>query len=163
LVDLIYLRLGDRGPVESCYLLDRHAAYRGSDWYDILDYLALKKQQRAMTVSRQLQASAAYDAQIERVTQAAQEQQAKVLMDEKPSKAVRLRAIRENRQLEKEMERENNAWRLASTETDSGSKQVPPPSPRLTDGAVYVPNPQNIDLLRKMRQKKLAGRVDHEA
>ena len=158
LVDVIYLRLADQQCLEPCTLLDKHQAYRGRDWYDILDYLALAKQQHQATRSQQLQAKAAHEAQIEQIVINARERQTARLETAaqqagtgKLSKAARLKDIQQNRQQERAYEREQDQWQLIPAEDTADHDPLPPPE------SGYVPAPPQIDLLRKMRQHKLNG------
>lgn len=146
-VDMIYLRLEDQHRLEPCYLLDKHQVYRGRDWYDTLDYLALKQQRHQAAASQRLQVEAAHEAHIDQIVQAAEKRQAALLegaAGQGLSQAARLKDISQNRQQERELEREQGQWQLASPEDD-------PP------GSGYVPAPQHIDLLRQVRQQKLNG------
>lgn len=163
LVDMIYLRLADQHRLEPCYLLDKHQAYRGQDWYDILDYLALKKQQHQTAKSHQLQVEAAHEAHIDQIVTSARERQEAMLTEashqsgsHKLSKATRLKDIHQNRQQEREHEREQDHWQLAPLDDTPD----PTPSPAAESG--YVPPPQQTNLLRKIRQQKLNGGNPYE-
>lgn len=161
-VDVIYLRLADEHRLEPCYLLDPYQAYRGRDWYDTLDYLALKQQHHQAARSHQLQVEAAHEAQIAQIINTAQERQSARLETAaqqsstgKLSKAARLKDIEQNRQQERAYEREQAQWQLLPAE----DKADPPPCP----GSGYVPPPQQTDLLRQVRQQKLNGGKTHAA
>ncbi len=160
LVDAIYLRRGDAQRLEPCYLLDKHKTYLGRDWYDTLDYFALKKQRHEAARSDQLQTKATSDAHIEHIVDQAQQRQQASLAVGKPSKAARLKDIQTNRQAERELEREQNAWQFVVQETGPGAevtdKDVTLPNNALEpEEQSYVPAPQNVALLRNIRQKKL--------
>lgn len=160
LVDAIYLRLGDAQRLEPCYLLDKYQTYLGRDWYDTLDYFALKKQRQEAARSNQLQIKVASDAHIEQIVEQAQQRQQAALTIVKPSKAARLKDIRANRQAERELEREQNAWQFVVQETGPAagvatqavtSAHNAPESEEQS----YIPAPQNVALLRNIRQRKL--------
>jgi hypothetical protein len=163
LVDMIYLRLADRQRLEPCYLLDKHQAYRGRDWYDILDYLALAKQQHQAARSHQLQVEAIHEAQIDQIVISARKRQTGMLETAgqqtdagKLSKAARLKDIHQNRQQERTYERERDCWQLIPTEDTSDNHPLSNPE------SGYVPPPPQIDLLRQVRRRKLNGGNSHE-
>lgn len=160
LVDAIYLRLDDARQLVPCYLLDKHKTYLGRDWYDTLDYFALKKQRQEAARSGQLQTKAASDAHIEQIVEHAQKRQQTALVNAKPSKSARLKDIRTNRQAERELEREQHAWQFVVQETGPAAEvtatDVTLPSNTLESAEQsYVPAPQNVALLRTIRQRKL--------
>ncbi len=163
LVDVIYLRLANQQRLEPCPLLDKHQAYRGRDWYDILDYLALAKQQHQTARSQQLQIEAAHEAQIDQIVSNARDRQTAMLETVaqqasrgRISKAARLKDIKQNRQQERAYEREQDHWQLAPAEGSTDHNPLPTPE------SGYVPPPQQTDLLRKLRQQKLNGGNPHE-
>lgn len=163
LVDLIYLRLDDRRRLETCYLLDRHKTYRGRDWYETLDSFAFQKERQAAANSRRLQAEAEYEAYIAHVVEGARQRQATALEAESPSKTARLKDIQENRQAERDLERQQGAWQLIPPETAPALEANTEASILTSPDQGYVPAPQNIDLLRQIREKKLKGEMHHEA
>ncbi|MEW5960064.1 MAG: Mu transposase C-terminal domain-containing protein [Chloroflexota bacterium] len=163
LVDVIYLRLADQQRLEPCYLLDKHRAYRGRDWYDILDYLALAKQQHQAARSHQLQVEAAHEAQIDQIVIRARERQTAMLETAasqtdagKLSKAARLKDIQQNRQEERLYEQEQDQWQLIPAEEAADNQ------PESCPLSGYVPPPSQIDLLHQVRQHKLNGENSYE-
>jgi hypothetical protein len=155
-LDAIYLRLDNGRRMEACYLHDRDRTFRGRDWQETLDYLALQKQAAASARTRQQQADAELHARIEQIVSQATEQAEQAGGGE--SNRARLGGIRRNRQQERELERRNGAWLLATeeaaiqSEKTEGAAQIEQPG-EADDG--YVPPPRPIDTLRKLRQENL--------
>jgi putative transposase len=153
--DLVYLRLDNGQKLEPCYLLDTETAYKKHDLQDIQGYFVLQKLDDKQSISRDQQAQAVFHAQMMRVVNEAQEKAKDVPKEQ--SKRSRTSNIRANRSEELKWIDEQEAWQLApepkatpliNTENasidSSGEKEV-----------TYVPPPQPIEALRKLRQKRL--------
>ncbi len=149
-LDVIYLRLDNGRRMEPCYLHESDQTFKGNDWQDILDYLELRKQAAQSARTRQQQADAELHARIEQIVSPAREQAKEARRGQ--SKQSRLRGIKENRKVERDMERQAGAWRLESE--DKGTEPASQ-SEGTAQRAGYVPPPRPIDTLRKLREEKL--------
>jgi hypothetical protein len=154
-LDTIYLRLDGGRQVEPCHLLDKDQVFQGCDWHESLDYLELQKQAEQLAITRQQQAKAEFHAQMERIVGPAKEQAEQARQGQ--SKSSRLRGILGNRRVERERERQDEVWLLAcegTITTQIEGEDVPVEQSKET-GPEYVPPPQPVDQLRKLRQEKL--------
>lgn len=183
-LDYIYLHLEDGRRLEPCQLIDAEKTFRGRDWYEAADYFAIQSQEKDLAKSRKQQSRAVLNARMEQIITEATEQTAGVLQSrEKQSKRSRLQGIRQNRQDEREMERQIQAWQIG-VEKGSEPGQVipfnlPEIAPAATDHEVeqdesnlevknlidesteestsvdssHVPQSQLIDKLRKLRPR----------
>lgn len=155
-LDIIYLRLDDSRRLEPCQLIESQKTFRERDWHEALDYFELQKQSKEAASTRQQQRKATFHAQVDNIVTEAKEKTEKALIPQ--SKRSRVQGIRENRKLEKEHEREAQAWKLGTEET---SVQVELgqviPMPLATeleeDDGGYVAPPKPIDKLRRLREK----------
>ncbi|MBD2226973.1 Mu transposase C-terminal domain-containing protein [Calothrix anomala] len=153
-LEIIYLRLDDSRKLESCQLIETQKTFQHRDWYEAIDYFELQKQAKESAKTRQYQAKANFHAQIDKIVAEAKEQTEKALTGQ--SKRSRLQSIRDNRKLERENERESQAWQLGVKETsDQSGKVISMPSaiePEEDDEG-YVAPPKPVDKLRKLREK----------
>jgi hypothetical protein len=141
--DRIYLRLDGGKRLETCYLTERDRTFEMCDWYDTADEFELRKQKKELSLTRQYRSGAELQATTNDVIASAEEQNA--LAGNAPSDRARVLGIRENRQLEREAERQTQAWILGPGRPTS---QVPAESP-----SHYIPPPQPTDKLRKVRER----------
>jgi hypothetical protein len=153
-LDIIYLRLHDTQVLEPCQLIETQKAFQGRDWYEAIDYFAIKQQAQEMARPTQQQARAVFHAQINSIVDEAEQQTEQALIGQ--SKRSRTKNIRENRKLERENERETKAWKLGAEEISDQPSQIIPV--HLTteledDDEGYVAPPKPIDKLRKLREK----------
>ena len=96
--------------------------------------------------TQERQAKAELHAEIAKVVERAQEQAEKTR--DGSSKRARVQAIRTNRKIERDTDRGAQGWRL-------GQEDVKPDRPEeQTDEDAYVPPPNRIALLRKLRDQE---------
>lgn len=151
-LDVIYLHLESDQRLEPCYLNDSDRSFRGRDWQETLDYLALQKQAAALAKSSEQQALAEFHAHVNQIVAPAQEQAAEAVAGQ--SKRARLQGIKENRKQERARERETGAWDLSE---EPGETNLTPStgSSEATDRK-YIPPPRHLDKLRQGRQERLS-------
>ena len=140
--------------LESCHLIDAEKTFKGRDWCEIADYFEQKKQAEQASRTRQQQSSADFHAQVDQIVDQATEQTEKASIAQ--SKRSRIQGIRGNRKLEREHERETEAWQLGIDEISKAPGQVIPlPSVAQPeeDNEGYVAPPKPIYKLRKLREK----------
>jgi hypothetical protein len=161
-LDRIYLRLDGGKRVEICHLLEADKAFKGCDWYEALDEFELRRQRKESSRTRKHQSQAALHACIGEVVAPAIERAGR--SRGRASNRARVIGIRDNRKAEREAERSANHWRLGDDPTGAADvdacltdEQAKHPanvsSPNTVTG--YVPPPQPIDKLRKLRERKL--------
>lgn len=152
--DVIYLRLDEGRRVERCELLPRERTFQGRDWDEMLQYFENRRINQAQARTREQQAQArqhAYRDQI--VSQAAKKTREAVAG---MSKREHLQGVRENRQAERDREREANAWDLAPGEpSDQFSSQDTIDQINKFEQNRYVPPPEDIESLRRLREERL--------
>ncbi len=143
-MDVIYLRDDNGTGIEPGTLLDRNQQFRGYTWWD---YEAWKQAQAERTVhreTRERQAQAELHAEMAKVVQQAQTDAENTR--DGSSKRARVKSIRANRQIERDEDRGTQGWRLGQEEAKS------PSSAQLSDEEGYVPPPDRITLLRRLKK-----------
>lgn len=154
LVDQIYLRL-KKGLYELCVLTSADERFKGCDWYEVLEYLALKKQAAKAAETDQLQAAAEFRAQAERIISEAKELNKSALADDARSKTARVRGIKENRKTLKIHERKHGMGNSATKESPAKSAKVIQlrrhQKPKTGKG--YVPPARPYSELRQARKE----------
>ncbi|MDZ8035392.1 Mu transposase C-terminal domain-containing protein [Nostoc sp. DedSLP04] len=153
-LDIIYLRLDDSRKLEPCQLIETQKTFQQRDWHEAIDYFELQKQAKEAAKTRQYQAKADFHAQIDKIVAEGKEQTEKALTGQ--SKQSRLQSIRDNRKLERENEREVQAWQLGVKEISDQAGQLismPSVTELEEDDEGYVAPPKPIDKLRKLREK----------
>lgn len=154
---VIYLtRNRDQKP-ELCFMLDRDKpTYEDCDWQEVEDYFALQKQAEQTSRTRELRAEAEFHAQAEHVMQEAEEMTKEAVQG--LNNHAHTSNIRENRKEDRDDERKENAWPLATLETHEQQKvtsiTVVNDQPQLTTNG-YIPPDQTLDDIRKQREVKL--------
>jgi len=126
-LDEIYLRLDGGRRLECCQLIDADKTFRRKDWYEAADYLEIRQQEKERTKSRKQQSKATLNAQMEQIISEATEQTSKDLESVgQQSKRSRIKGIRQNRKEEREIEREDQVWRLGKSQPITESAKVVP-------------------------------------
>lgn len=150
IVDRIYLRL-KKGIYEPCVLTTADERFKGCDWYEVLQYFALKKRAARAAETDQLQSAAEYHAEAESIVAEAQEMNRLASADDNRSKTARTTGIRENRQALKLYERKRGANRLHKGSTsDKPASVIPINRAKPPDG--YIPPARPYDMIRKARK-----------
>jgi putative transposase len=153
--DLVYIRLDNGQRLEPCYLLDTEKVYKERDLQDIQDYFELQKQDERAAITRNQQAQAVFHAQVKSVIDEAQE-----IAKDIPkglSKRSRTANIRQNRSEEIELIDEREAWSFASEQPSKpliGSEHDYSTGQSPENERKYVPPPQPLEALRKLRQER---------
>ena len=153
----IYVRM-DKGRLETCHLVDADKTFLRHDLYEALDYFELSKLKTEAAESRKQQSRAELHAAKDKIIAEAREQTAEALKTSGQSNASRLKGIRKNRQLEREIERANDAWRLGDAQTEGLPGKVIDIKRRKdqsTHNEGYVAPRQPMDKLRRIRERKL--------
>lgn len=153
LVDKIYLRLG-KGRYEPCVLTPADERFKGCDWYEILEYFALKKQAAKAAETNQLQSAAVFRAEAEKIISEARGMNKSALADDVRSKTARTRGIRVNRTALKIHERKHGMNNFTSKEdSNKSAKVIPLKRPeKPTNNRGYVPPARPYSELRKARE-----------
>ena len=152
-LDTIYLRRQGGVQMEVCHLLPISKTFKGRDWHEAIDYLALQEQEKLAALTRTQQAQAVFHAQVEQIVNEATEQAQTARAGQ--SKRSRLKNIRLNRQLEREAERQTGAVQFSPAENSAQSELIIPLSESSQNSAAeegYVPPPQALDKLRNLRE-----------
>lgn len=118
LTDLIYL-VHSKGEFERCTLLGRKETFQQRDWYEARDYFELQAQKNEAALTRTLQSDIRFESQVEHLVRQAREatDAAHIIQ----SNQGRTKAIRANRQQERDLERELGAAQLRSDAYDNDS------------------------------------------
>jgi hypothetical protein len=152
----IYLRVDDGKRLETCHLIDADKTFMSRDLYEALDYFEICKLNKEVSQNRLQQSRAEFNASKDKVIAEAQEQTGKALSGQ--SDRSRIKGIRANRQTEREIERQLNAWRFGETGDEGAPKQVirMPHTGQAKDGNDgYVAPHQPMDKLRRIRERRL--------
>ncbi len=145
-MDVIYLREENGPRIEPCILLDRNQQFRGFTWWDYDAWKQLQSERVVRQETQERQAKAALHAEVAKVVQQAQTESEKTR--DGSSKRARAQSIRANRQAERDQDRSTQGWHL-------GQDDVKPDKPdEHSDENTYVPPPNRIALLRKLRARE---------
>lgn len=150
LLETVYLHLDDGRRMEIARLLEVSRAFRGRDWYEVMDYLAQEKQ--AMTVARghRQQTQAALHAQQDQIVAAALDKTtAERTLVGAQSKRARTTGIRDHRQEERRQERAEQVWQLKALPDDEDG--VPSQE---ADEQSYVSPVSQVEALRQSRARQ---------
>ncbi len=145
-MDVIYLWEGNGLRIEPCTLLDRNQQFRGFTWWDYDAWKQVQSERAVRQETQERQAKAELHAEIAKVVEQSQEQAEKTR--DGTSKRARVQAIRTNRKTERDANREAQGWRL-------GQEDVKPDrSEEQSDEDAYVPPPNRMAVLRKLRHRE---------
>lgn len=154
--DLVYIRLDNGLRLEPCYLLDVEKVYKGRNLQDVQDYFALQQRDEMAAITHDQQAQAVFHAQMKSVVEEAQEKAKDI--SKGLSKRSRTANIRQYRSEEIELIDEKEAWSLATEKTSKpliDTEHVPNTGQSTENERKYVPPPQPLETLRKLRQERL--------
>jgi hypothetical protein len=162
-VSHIYLKLGNGRRIETCHLINPHGAFSGRDWYEVADELELRKQAQEASQTRKQHSQAEHHAQINVIIAEANKKTQEARSEVVQSDRALITGIRDNRRLEREVERINATWELgnAISSDQQSSTHIAVNTEQTTDQALldrstgYVPPPQPIAKLRKLRERRL--------
>lgn len=156
LVDRIYLRLG-KGRYEACVLTPADTRFEGCDWYEVLEYFALKKKAAEAAETDELQSSAKFHAKAESIVSEAEEMNRAALANDNRSKSACTSGIRGNRHDLKRHERKHGITNTQSTTLPDKRKlatviPIAPANPPKS-GEDYVAPARPYDELHRSRKK----------
>lgn len=116
----IFLREPNENAIEPCLLVDAEARFKGHAWDEIGDFFKQQREQAARSQTVAQRSKAEFHAQVAQIITSAT-QQSKAAPDGQSDRA-RTRGIRDNRHLERELDRPNQtlAPSLPSPETAHG-------------------------------------------
>ena len=148
-----YLRLDGGRRLEVCELVEAEHTFFGKDWYELAEELEVRKQRADNAKYAVIDNTAELNAYADAVIASAEEKTKD--QRQEMSNRARVGGIRKNRGLEKDLEREANAWVLQSDASDGpansdGDQQVT--ANNLTSG--YVPPAQPMNKLRQARAER---------
>jgi len=149
-----YLRLDGGRRLEVCELVEADYAFFGKDWYELAEEFEVRKQRADDAKYSVIDNTAELNAYAEAVIASAEEKTKD--QRQEMSKSARVSGIRKNRELEKKLEREVNAWVLGADVSNSAAdsnSDVPGIGSSSTSG--YVPPAQPMDKLRQARPERI--------
>jgi len=115
-INLIYIRKDNGKSFEKCYLLDGQDAHKNKSVEELVYLQEYEKLQKQIKEDEQLQSKMDLVSEIEDIVQQA-EKLTKEYQEGKESKNRKLKGIRKNRQIEKLLNRENEAFELGKVIT----------------------------------------------
>jgi len=147
----IYLRLPKQAGHERCDLMAAYTQFAECSWEDVTDYFTGLKEMKESSRTSDIQNRALYHAQIDGIAENAKAQAKAALNGE--SKASRIRGIRHNAKLEREIERRAALGDIIADPIPVPGKPLPSPekpgSVETDDG--YVGVPTDFETLEQQR------------
>lgn len=148
-----YLRLDSGRRMEVCELVEADHTFRDRDWYELAEEHAVRKQRTEKATYRGIDNTAEFNAYADDVIASAT-QRTKEHRQEM-SNAARVAGIRKNRKLEKNLERQADAWVFEGDSAEDSSElvsetvvTVTPPMPG------YVPPAHPMHKFRRVREER---------
>ncbi|MCP9496560.1 MAG: transposase family protein [Pyrinomonadaceae bacterium MAG19_C2-C3] len=153
-LDRIYLRLDGGKRLEPCHLTPAASkTFSGRDWHEVVDYFALESQARDAARTGIARSKALRHAQQKQIVAEATEKiRAAQVAVGRQSKNARTQGISVNRALERQNERDRDAWRLGVTEP-ARLPPIPPPDAGDEEEG-YVPPLSKISRIRELRDQE---------
>ncbi|MDI3537534.1 MAG: hypothetical protein PWR23_1151 [Peptostreptococcaceae bacterium] len=115
----VYIPYKDGKDYEVCYLLEKSRQYKDCYFEEIIFQQELKRELIEMESSQQTQLNIDLDKEIEDIIKGAKEEKDRTIT-ETISKSKKLKGIKENRQLEKEINRFEEAFEIGKKENKEG-------------------------------------------
>jgi hypothetical protein len=149
----VYLRLPEEQEAEACKLMQASSQFDGCSWEEVDDFFAALSQMKEESRSGDLQSGANYRAQIDDLVNNAKAQ-AEAVRDGQ-SKAARIRGIRANRKIEREIERRASLGDVAPDAGTVPANLVPTQGSPAGDAATdaYVGVPRDLEILEQQREE----------
>jgi putative transposase len=157
-VNIIYLGLDNGRRIEPCQLTAPCHAFVNRDLYEAMDYFALESQAEEKSRTRRQNSNAATRAhQAKLISEATEKRLNTRALVGKSSKAARIKAIRDNRGVERLHERDEGSWNLQPEHPEIGLL-----TDQLTNSTVadeikeednYIPPSSKADQIRTLRNK----------
>lgn len=152
-VDQIYLRLGKGKNLVTCTLTEADKRFAGSDWCDVLEYLALQRRDAKAAETDQQQAAAIHHAKTNKIIAEAVEMNRLARANDTRSDNARRKGIRENRRTVKMHERKQ-VMSAPSNDTNRSATVIPMKQAiKLSADKGYVPPARPYDEIRKARKE----------
>lgn len=154
----IYLRMDNGRRLETCYLVDADKTFLSRDLYEALEYFELCKLKKEASQTRRHQSRAEFNAGKDKIIAEGKDQTEKALEGNGQSNRSRIRGIRRNRGIERQLEQKANAWRLEDKNSEGNPGQVIDMECRKqqkTENSGYVAPRQPMDKLRRIRERRL--------
>lgn len=151
----IYLPLNRGQKFESCHLTKRSRTFAECDLYEIDDFWAIGARKKGEAQIPDIQSSAYYQAQAQKIISEAQKITKESLSSE--SNSARLRNIRKNRQEEKATLRQKEAFDLTSKNSSKDVGRVIPfreIDKSKIPGKEPLSRPNYQEVLKKVRQER---------
>lgn len=146
-INSIYIRdAEDQGLYEKCFLLDSQSRYLGKTAEEIEYLLAYEKLEEQKSGYANLQSESDLKSDIESIVKEGEEMTNMISSDE--SNSSRIKGIRKNRHVEKELNRENEAFELGKNQS-SISKQPSNKNQIKTDNQV------RFELLKRKQRERI--------
>lgn len=156
-MNTIYLRNVDGNQYETCFLLESNDRYLDKSLDEIEYLLQHEELEKTKRLNHQLQAKSDLFSDIEGIVQRAETMTSSV-QNNNASKASRLKGIKENRIIEKALNREKEAFILENKKHPNKASIIPLNEQfSENEGEDY---PSKLDLLRKKQKEKLHGKTD---
>jgi hypothetical protein len=149
-----YLRLDGGRRMEVCELVEADHTFFGKDWYELAEESEVRKQRADNAKYSGIDHSAELNAYADAVIALAEEKTKDQRQD--MSDRARVGDIRKNRDLEKTLEREANAWVLGDEACNEPiSLETDPQMTASSSRSGYVPPAQPMDKLRQARAERI--------
>jgi Integrase core domain/Mu transposase, C-terminal len=156
--DYIYLRNNDGRGFEKCYLLETESKYVNRDYYEIEHYHNQEKLDNQLNLSEAQQNTSDHAAFTRGVV--AEAEKLYKVKDTTASNSSKILNIRDNRKIERDGIRENEAFELGKTEnTEKSAKIISLESKQIInlkdmDGVDEFNLPDELELLMQIRNKQ---------
>lgn len=148
----IYIPYEDGKSFETCYLLDKSKQYKDCILEEIIFNFELASEIKEMKKNEQNQLKVDVDAEIEKIVKAARNKKSKEINTE--SKNKKLKGIRENRALEKEINREKEAFKFGGEKSPAKSGEIIELNKNNKEKKAESSKDRLMDMLRKKRDEK---------
>lgn len=154
-MNFLYIKKNSGTDFEKCFLLDHQSKFRDKTYDDIRYLIEYEKLNIKNESSNELQAKVDLISDIESIVKVA-EKEFKNVEDISKSKASKLKGIRDNREAEKLINRENERFELGVIENKTTAEVIPINNIR----QVEDDNSDNeMAVLRRKQKEKLNGRI----
>lgn len=150
--EIIYLNTGS-GNLESCQLLSSNEQFKDLPIEEILDYQENQKQKASLHRSVRMQSQGELSAIIEATVDEALKRTEEAKSQQNASKSSRTKGIRDNRQAEKNLQRNNEAWDLRQKPSEESHS-------RGTISVLPVGNPSGADSLTATKRKSFLEAIE---
>lgn len=154
-MSFLYIKKDNCTTYEKCFLLDHQSKFKDKTYDDIkylMEYEHLNMQNESIN---ELQAKVDLISDIENIVEKA-EKASGIEVDIDKSNASKLKGIRANREVEKMINRENEAFELGITEIKETAEIIPITNVKQVEEKILE---DEISILRKKQKERLNGRI----